>query len=280
MVYLCLAVFMSALVSVMMRFGEGRIQNNMGMFVVNYAISILFARIYMGKIELFTKETGIGISVGLGIMAGILYLVNFVLLQKNIRLNGMMLASTFMKLGVIIPTLMAMTVFHEEPRLTQILGILLALFAIVMINFEKGDGAEAKYKFMLILMLLCGGITDSLANIFDKLGNHALEGHYLFCTFLAAFLCAVFMCIRTHKKISLWDMIFGVLIGIPNYYSSRFLLASLSRVPAVIVYPVYSVGTIVTVSVVSIFLFKESLSKQKAAAVGIIFAALILLNAG
>ena len=73
-------------------------------------------------------------------------------------------------------------------------------------------------------------------------------------------------------------MIYGLLIGIPNYYSARFLLESLQSVPAVIVYPTYSVGTIIVVTIVGIFIFKETLYKyQKISMIGILIT-LILLN--
>lgn len=278
MIYLVLAIVSSALISVIMRLGEGKIRNNMGMFVINYLICIVLARLYVGRVRLVTDQEGLGTAIGLGTLAGVLYLVNFVLLQQNIRKNGVVLATTFMKLGVVIPTLMAIFVFHEQPKVTQVIGIGLTVAAIIMIHFEKEDMAAAAYKGLLVLMLLCSGITDSLANIYEQVGNSALGNQYLFCTFLAALLCAAVLCVRGHERIGIWDVAFGILLGIPNYYSARFLLLSLSHIPAVIVYPVYSVAAIVAVSLVSLICFHEKLSRKKCAAMGVILAALILLN--
>ena len=73
-------------------------------------------------------------------------------------------------------------------------------------------------------------------------------------------------------------MIFGLILGIPNYFSARFLLLALGSVPAVITYPFYSVATILVVSVLGVFLFRERISRQKWGALGIILAALVLLN--
>ena len=64
----------------------------------------------------------------------------------------------------------------------------------------------------------------------------------------------------------------------PNYFSARFLLLSLSAVPAVIAYPSYSVGTIVLIALVGKVFFKERLSRRQLVAMGVILAALILLN--
>jgi len=60
--------------------------------------------------------------------------------------------------------------------------------------------------------------------------------------------------------------------------SARFLLAALTELPAFVAYPTYSVGAIVVISLFSFLLFREKLSKLQLAGVGIILAALVLLN--
>ena len=75
-----------------------------------------------------------------------------------------------------------------------------------------------------------------------------------------------------------WEVLFGLLIGIPNYFSARFLLRSLEHVAAVIVYPTYSVATILVVTVAGLCLFKEHLTRRQWFAVATILVALVLLN--
>lgn len=71
---------------------------------------------------------------------------------------------------------------------------------------------------------------------------------------------------------------FGMLLGIPNYLTARFLLLALNSVKAVVVYPTYSVGSILLVMVFGLFLFKEKLTKKQFLAIGLILFALVLLN--
>ena len=47
---------------------------------------------------------------------------------------------------------------------------------------------------------------------------------------------------------------------------------------AVLVYPMYSIGTIIAVTLVGVLFFKEKLSKKKVIALGMIGIALCLLN--
>ena len=86
------------------------------------------------------------------------------------------------------------------------------------------------------------------------------------------------MCIVKRQRLSAADALFGLLIGVPNYFSSRFLLRSLSEVPAVIAYPTFSVGTIVLVTLAGAVIFREKLSKKQLIALAMILAALVLLN--
>ena len=56
------------------------------------------------------------------------------------------------------------------------------------------------------------------------------------------------------------------------------LLLSLSHVPAVIAYPVFSVGTILLVGIAGAAIFHERLTRKQGAAVVIIVVAMVLMN--
>ena len=279
MFYLLLAVASSAMVSICMRISEKYVHNTMAMFTVNYAVCLAVSRFYMGSSRILTLENGIGTAAALGIVSGILYLVCFTLLRQNIHYNGVVLSSASVKLGgVLVPVLAAVLLFRERMRWVQLAGVVLAVAAILLINIEKGDVGQGGKKLRLIVLLAANGLADTMTNIYDKTGAAALKNHYLFYTFLAALLLAIVMTLRNGEKIKLPDICCGLLIGIPNYYSARFILLSLESVPAVIVYPAYSVGTIITITLVGVAVFHERLSGQKKCALLLILAALVMLN--
>ena len=56
------------------------------------------------------------------------------------------------------------------------------------------------------------------------------------------------------------------------------MFEALKTVPAVIAYPVSSVGTILAISVGSVILFKEKVSNQKKIALVFVMVAMALLN--
>ncbi len=107
---------------------------------------------------------------------------------------------------------------------------------------------------------------------------HTDDGLFLFCIFASAGLFTLFPLFRSHKRLEKKDWLFGIAVGVPNFMSARFLLAALTELPAFVAYPTYSVGAIVVISLFSFLLFREKLSKLQLAGVGIILAALVLLN--
>ena len=276
MFYLILAILSSAMVSITMRASEKYITNKMAMFMSNYAICIALSAAFM---DWKNVSAGLGIpALVLGVISGVLYLVSFIFLKYNMQHNGIVLSSTFMKLGVLIPTVMVVVVFHEMPKWTQVLGIAISVFAIIMVHFEKEALQESNKKIWLLLLLVLSGFTDSMANIYEQAGKAEGKDGYLLITFFVAFLLAAMLAFREKNKMTRKDLVFGMLIGIPNYFSARFLLLALGSVDAVLVYPMYSVATIIVITLAGVFAFREQISKKKAIALGMIVVAVCLLN--
>lgn len=292
MIYLILAVLASSLVAVLMRIANDHVKNNYAMFMANYFVCSAIAYAYMGGGNPFAAREGLGFAIILGLISGSFYLLNFVLLKLSIGRNGVTLASVFMKLGVIVPALIAIIVFKETPGVLQIAGIVLALAAIVLIYLEPSEkdaavSAEDKPRsritsgpMLLLILLVVSGLTESMANIYDKAGTAAAKEQYLLFNFFTAFTLSAIFTAASRKRITGKDILFGVMIGVPNYHATRFLLLSLGSVPAVVVYPVYNVGAIVLIGLAGMLLFKEKLSRRKLCGFAMIIAALVLLNLG
>ena len=148
----------------------------------------------------------------------------------------------------------------------------------VMTGFDSVKSKKGNKKILLLVLLLLGGLGDSMSNIFEKLGPDSGKDGFLLLTFFTAFVITIAIVILGKKKLCKADILFGLLVGVPNYFSARFLLASLGSLEAVIVYPTYSVGTMVVVTIVGVIAFREKISKQKGLALGLIAVAIALLN--
>ena len=279
MVNLVLAILCSSLITVLMRVSEKYRKNDLSMLAMNYLMCSVFGWMFTGSSLTMSAEATAGAvttAVAMGVVTGVLYLAGFMLLQWNITKNGVVLPSTFMKLGVLVPTILAIAVFGEAPKATQLLGIAAAVCAIFMI--QGGGKQEIGSVAGLVVLLVVGGVADSMVKIYEEVGDVALKNHYLLCTFgVSLALCAA-LCVVKKQKLTAADALFGLAIGVPNYFSSWFLLRSLASVPAVVAYPTFSVGTIILVAAAGMLLFREKISKRKAAALGVILVSLALLN--
>ena len=296
MIYLILAFCSSALISIIMRYGEGRIQNNISQLAVNYVVCLLLSMIYSaysfaadsgsfdGILRSFCVPPDTGrMTIIIGIISGFFYLGSFILYQFNIFKNGVLMSATFMKLGVLVPTFIAIFVFGERPGFLQVIGICLAILAILIVNWPRRDkaGSESTTVRMpkaLILLLLVGGSGDAMAKIYEELGRAEFNSQYLLYTFAVAMVLCILTALLRGQKFTRSDILYGFLVGIPNYYSARFLLLSLSEVPAVVAYPTYSVGTIILTAAAGVLLFHEKMTHRQWIAVGIVLASMILLN--
>ena len=235
------------------------------------------AAFYTGWNHLAPIQPELAGTVFLGIIHGILYLVSFVLLQVNVQKNGVVLSATFMKLGLLVPMVVSVLFFGEIPAALQVFGFVLAVGAILLINLEK-DSSVVQSASGLLLLLLTGGAADAMSKVYEEVGSPALSAQFLFYTFVTAFVLCLGLSMRKKQKIGKNELVFGLCIGIPNFFSARFLLKALESISAVIVYPTYCVATILLVTLAGVLLFKERLGRRQWLALGMILVALLCLN--
>ena len=279
MIYLILAILCSAGVSIFMRASEKYCQGHYGILLMNYVVCVLAGLILTGRGLTQTDGKGMPVTIVFGVVTGLLYCGSFILLQWNVRKNGVILSSTFMKLGVIVPAVLAVVWFGERPGWNQGLGFILAITAILMIHLEKGKiRTEKAYTIGLLLLLLEGGLGDSMAKFYDVYGNPGLGSFFLMLSFLVSGIISGILVFRGREKITKYEVLFGVLIGIPNYFSARFLLGALADIPAVITYPTYSIAAMALIGAVGVLMFREKLTKRQWGAYLLVILAVGLLN--
>lgn len=281
MFYLILAILSSSLISIIMKLSKNHVNNKIMMFVTNYIVCTICSLFFIGNLDGIENNEYI-FPIWFGILTGFGYLGCFLLLELNIRKNGVVLSSTFSKLGLLVPIFIAIIFYHEIPSILKIIGIILAIIAIIIMNieFKKKDIDSKGFNIMnllLILLLLFGGLTDASSTIFEHTSNFKLKGLFLSIIFSSALFISLIILVIQHRKISIKDILFGLGIGIPNYFSSFFLLNSLNSLDAVIVYPTYSVSTIVIITFVGV-LFKEKLKLNEIIGMVIIIGSIVLLN--
>jgi len=277
MIYLFLAILSSVGVSVVMRLSTKRAAGSMVMLSTNYFMCLLIAALFTGFDRLVPASPHLFDTVWMGGVNGALYLSSFVLYQHSVKRNGIVLSSTFMKLGLLVPILISVFAFWELPTFAQSIGFLIAIGGILLMQVG-GKDPGGSFSFGLLLLLVLGGGANAMSEVYDAIGEITLSSQFLLYTFAAAFVLCCLLTMLRKEKPTRYSILYGLLIGIPNYFSARFLLLSLGSVPAMIAHPTYSAVSVGVVAVLGVCLFRERLSKRQWFAMGIILISLVLLN--
>ena len=278
MLFLVLAILASSVLAIVLKYlGSGY---GFGVYLFNYVTCGILAFLTMEEKSLWNGDP---LPLWLGAVSGFLYLASLVVYAYSIRKNGAVLSSVFIRLGVLVPIFVSVVLFGERPSLLQGVGIVVAAAAAVVMNGlpKKGapQGAAAGLAILpLLLALFLNGSGDSMSKIFTQLGSRQDDGLFVFYIFLFASLFTLILFLKERQKLTRRDVLLGIVVGIPNFFSSRLLLEALTKLPAFLVYPCYSVGAILVISVASFILFRERLNRRQLGAVGMILGALVLLN--
>ena len=280
MLYLILAILSSASIALALRFFRNPAGNRYGIILGNYLSCILLAALLTPR-EQSLLQTAPS-TLWMGAVSGLFYVAALVLMQSSIHRSGAGLSSAFARLGLLVSLLVSILWFGERPGPTQLLGAALVPTALLLIHGGTREGKAKKGFWLLLLTLLFSGGADAMSKVFEQLGDQSQSTHFFFWLFLTALLLTAGLALaerlRSGKRLQLRELAAGAAVGVPNYFSSWLLLLALQRLPAFLAYPVFSTGTILLVLGASALFFRERLSRRQGLGVGLILAALVLLN--
>jgi multidrug transporter EmrE-like cation transporter len=303
LIYLLLAVLCSSSIALIFKYSESNNLNRYIITAVNYLTAALislffiinkeiiffdfnnsdfknnFSRVILQGEGVFSAQSSQQWATVVGLTAGIFFFVSFIYYQKSVRENGVGLAGTFGKLGILIPMLFAILIWREYPNNTQWIGIFLALISIILVNFPFSKNWRKALRFNLLFLFLYGGIAEFSNKIFQKYALVDYKVLFLFWVFFSAF---VFSSIYSLKKIDGFpkkrEVVIGAAVGIPNLFSSFFLISALNNLNTAVVFPIFSAGSIVLIAAAGYIFFGEELNNKEWISIFLTVLALILVN--
>lgn len=302
MINLILAIICSSAIALVFKYSESSDLNRYAVTTMNYvaasgvslfqviALGIGFPstenlssfwkqlpRVFENSLQ-FDPSASKAWAVVLGMFMGMFFFLAFVFYQKSVRESGVGLSGAFSKLGIMLPVLMSMFLWAEYPVGLQWAGIGLTVVAIMLINVPGKKLNNSKcFKFSLVLLFTFGGMSEFSNKIYQKYGIAEYKSLFLFCIFTTAFflsLLTLFASLKK-KKPGFKEFLTGIAVGIPNLFSSYFLIAALGTINSSVAYPVYSLGSIIVIAAGGVLIFKEKPKKIELA--GIIIASMAIL---
>jgi drug/metabolite transporter (DMT)-like permease len=221
------------------------------------------------------------------IFLGALFVSIFFVMAKTAQINGVAVTSVAGKMSVVIPVFFGVFLYNESVSFLKILGIFIALVAVYLasVKEEKSTHKNAGLLFPVLLFLGSGVIDTTLkfveVNYVEKEDVSVFSGSLFGC---AAFFGLIILMIKSIKKREPFgkrNVIAGIILGVPNYFSIVFLIKALQTdsFESSTLFTINNVGIVVVSTLVGILLFKEHFSfKNKIgvalAIVGIVIVAL------
>lgn len=276
MLYLVLAILCSSSIALIFKFSE---TSNMNRFVVttsNYLIAFITSLV----LTLVEGTPWTLFPVWLGSLAGVFFFLSFYLYQRSVRESGASLSGAFGKMGILIPMILSVIIWNEMPGLIQWIGIALALLSILLVNLPSKRERKT-FHIDLIFLFIFGGMAEFFNKIFQKYAADSSDKNlFLFFVFFSAFVISlIFSFIKKNRKqFAPKDFFTGLAVGVPNLFSSFFLIMSLDHLKTAVVFPIYSAGSITLITLASTFFFKEKLKTKEILSIIVTIIALILVN--
>jgi len=288
MIYLALTIIVNVAIFLSFRSYTRLGINTFNAIVFNYLVCVLTGLIFTGK-ELpnhFTIFTESWVPFPLGL--GILFVLTFYIIALTTQKFNVSVAAISSKMSMIIPVIFSIYIFKlDVSRFNTInfTGLIMALISIVLCSIKSEDKKiimRSKYLFFIpILVFIATGIIDTSLNYINAYLIHPSQKAIMpILIFAAAFLGGVVLIIFKKRHIKVKDIIGGIYLGIPNYFSIYFLLQTLSQFNnnGAVVYPILNVGIIVISSMAAFLIFRERMNKSNIIGMILAITAMFLIS--
>ena len=261
--------------------------------VINYIICVITGSIVNGAFPISVQSFNYA-WVKWGFLMGALFISLFNLIAITTQKDGVAVATVANKLSLVIPVMLAVYLYGEVVQGYKMVGIIAALIAVVLtsyqpvVNNERTVGISRHFNYLLPVILFVGsGLLDSIINHVQK--KYITEGNsnaFLITGFFSAALIGsivlMIQYLREKKVFAAKNLLAGILIGIPNYFSIWCLMKFLKNNPwqSSAKIPINNMGIVLFSSVVAWLLFKEKLSLINWAGIFLSIAAIALIAFG
>lgn len=282
MLYLILSAFCSLLLVVVFKlFGKYQIESFQAI-VANYIVCVvtgcLVSQTFPFEVSVLTQPW-----FPLIFFLGILFIGGFYIASMTVQHFGVAIASVAQRMSLVISVSFAIVVFSEPYNAIKVLGILMAIFAVVLINIppkktKKSTSAtdtviteeeeESRPVILLLYPLAIFIISGFIEIILQYLNQvHRLDPTVQCLILFGAagslgIIALIFALITKRVQLKWKNVVGGIFLGIPNYFSIYFLLLALENgLDGSVAYPISNILIVGSSALVGYFLFKERLSK-------------------
>lgn len=285
MIALALSILSSTLIFVIFRL--------FSKFKINTLHALVFNYIIATACGLLLQQTTIKITeipsftwFPYALVLGALFITVFNLMALTTQRNGLSVASVATKMSVVIPVIFGLVYYKESLSIFKILGILLAIIAVYLASIRTKDGLKIKPSNFIfpVLVFLGSGLIDTTVKYLE--GEFIANGDIpIFSATLYAVAAAIGIVIIILKGLKgefhfqVKNLIGGIVLGIPNYFSIYFLVEALRQgvFDSSGIFTINNVGIVMISTLLGILLFKEKLLVKNWIGIGLAVLGILLI---
>ena len=263
--------------------------NTLPAIIVNYFVCILTGLVYAGPQNVFSQWQWGAPWFWSAVFLGLIFVSTFYLMARTTQLRGVSVATVASKMSLAIPVVFSLFVFKygvQDLDIWNKLGIGLSLVAIFMVSKKPKlkivtPSMGLRQLVLPLSIFLLGGVIDTTLNyVNSRFVSERLEPVFPIFIFCFAFGFGITFALLRKIPFRPKDILGGILLGIPNYFSIYFLLKTLRSFDnnGAWVYPFINIGIIIGSTLLALWLFKEKLSRLNL--VGIVLSVIVIYLLG
>ena len=188
-------------------------------------------------------------------------------------------------MSFIIPVIVSIILYKKESfSLSILIGIVLALIGIYFSSTNNSSFKfNNKYIWLIAIIFFGQGLVDIILNDSKFHINENETMLFFLMLFISASITGLIILSFQYKfrkvSIKLKNLIWGIIFGIPNFYSILYFLKALQSSEFInkssLILPLNSVGVVVSTTLVGVIIYKEILTRRNV--VGILISILSIL---
>lgn len=170
MLYILLRVLLMTVFAQTLRYGQSRGGAVWAIVLINYALATLLCLALAAGLEQFGFSR---VTLTCGLVGGIAYLVSLVLLLPAMRESGVAVSVAVLQLAVLVPVAHAMLAFGERPSAAQVVGLVLAAGALIVLSLTTsapGGMERVRFSPLLLPLFFVTGLSGVAMKSFQELG--------------------------------------------------------------------------------------------------------------
>ena len=267
MFYLLISICISSFLFVIFKLFDVLKVNTFQAIVVNYFVAAVLGFYLSNNSVSFQEIPNQPWFIG-AFLLGIMFILVFNVMALTSQKNGLSVASVSSKMSVVIAIVFGVWYYEESLGFIKLSGILLALIAVYLTSVKEKKETTVKQVSLLFPILLffgSGAIDTSLKFIetrFVEEGGVPLFSATIFgCAFILGMTILLYQIVKGTFRFEFKNILGGILLGVPNYFSIVYLLKALSTdgMESSTAFTLNNVGIVILSTLFGLFIFKEKL---------------------